>query len=1029
MILLGLLAGPRCAAAQMVSYNEHIRPILADNCFACHGSDATHREADLRLDTSQGATQDREGIPAISPRDLAKSEVWRRINSSDESDVMPPPDSHKPPLTAHQRALIKKWIEQGAAYQSHWAFAPIVRPPIPNSKEHASAQAIDLFVEAKLTAHGLTPSPRASREVLIRRVTLDLIGLPPTTEEVDAFLADGAADAFERVVDRLLASPHYGEHFGRYWLDAVRYGDTHGLHNDNVRTIWPYRDWVVAAFNRNLPFDEFTIEQLAGDMLPNPDVDQLVASGYNRNPLTTSESGTIEAEAEKRLAADRIDTTAAVWLGLTANCASCHDHKFDPLTQKEYYALAAIFKGLSDRVWDGDVRVADPVVIVAKDAVTQSRIEKIAADVKLLEQAVTARADELITGGVRLETADRTPITYEVIWAEDEDLPTPQTVMAPSPPGKWTGGAHVPVVGGRRALRLEGNVRRSIAFTAGDVPLIVRKEVTAFVHVRPDVRKPPQAISVEFISNEKTKRMVWGDAAAFGPSLGEGFVVVGPMPPAGQYARLELRATDCGLVKGKEFTGVRMAQADGAALWDQLGAVVESPSRRDDPLISARSWSGKMRERARGTSDIPVRHDIKFLLGLSRSQSNEDDEARLETYHRDFVYGQLRAALEPQANAARRLMAEQIHYETTLPMSPISGERAVPPPAHVLIRGAYDAPGEIVQPGTPAFLPPLHPSGERATRLDFARWLVNPNHPLTARVIVNRLWAQLFGAGLVRTPGDFGVQGAPPTHPELLDWLASEFIRTGWDVKRLVRRMVLSRTYQQQSRMTPASAELDPENKLLARGPRQRLDAEVLRDQALAMAGLLRTDIGGPPVRPYQPPNVWEPLGFEKSNTKNYVQDHGNALYRRSLYTLWKRTAPPPSMSTFDAPSREVFCVARGRSNTPLQALALMNDVQQVEAARALAERLLEHPGNDRNRCALAFRTATARMPTPEEVALLDNALAKFRARFQHDRQAARQYVHNGESVPNPELPVGELAAWTSLANLLLNMDETITKN
>jgi hypothetical protein len=436
-----------------------------------------------------------------------------------------------------------------------------------------------------------------------------------------------------------------------------------------------------------------------------------------------------------------------------------------------------------------------------------------------------------------------------------------------------------------------------------------------------------------------------------------------------------------------------------------------------------------LRTGARAFAEVPLRHDVNFLVGLSGTQQNAEEKKWIANWYRDFIYAPLRGALEREVHAARRLMAEQVHYEATFPVTLISGERNEPLPAHILIRGQYDKPGEKVQANTPAFLPPVEKTGDRVTRMDFARWLVSAKHPLTSRVTVNRFWQQLFGAGLVRTPADFGVQGEAPTHPELLDWLASEFMRTGWDVKRLVKLMVTSRTYRQEARVSPELLELDPYNKLLARSSRLRLDAEVLRDQALAISGLLVPDIGGPPVKPYQPSNIWEPVAFGGSNTKTYVQDHGQALYRRSLYSFWKRTAPAPAMSTFDAPSRENYCVGRSRSNTPLQALALMNDVQQFEAARAFAERLLLRTSSEGERLTHAFRCVTARPPTPVEASVLTETLAKHRAHYEKNTEAASQVIANGESKANGMLPVGEFAAWTMMANLLMNLDEAVVRN
>ena len=798
----------------------------------------------------------------------------------------------------------------------------------------------------------------------------------------------------------------------------------------------------MQAFNTNLPFNQFTIEQLAGDLLPNPRIDQLVATGYNRLHLTTSEGGAIEAEAEARNTGDRTDTTAAVFLGLTAGCATCHDHKFDPLTQREYYSLGAFFKGLADRPWDGNVRIPGPIAVIADTPATQRRIDEVVSAVRPLEAALSARADQLIAEQPLLKL-EKKPITYEVVWAEDSDLVAPADFRAPesaaaiashSAPdraGEWREGADVPVAGGKRALRLEGPTTRPFTFTTGDVTLLVRSEASAFVYFSPDPANPPRAVSLEFISEEKTNRMIWGDRDAFGPEISETSRYAGPLPAAspGAFARLNLSACDSGVSEGKSYTGLRIAQSDGAAWWDRAGAKLTSPDASADPLLSSAAWSSSLQANARFVESVPIRHDIKFLVGLSSTQQNEDEKQRKARYHRDYIYAPLRAALEPEEHAARRVLSEEIHYELTFPATLISRELPEPHPAHILLRGQYDKPGDLVTPATPAFLPPLASAGPRPTRLDLARWLVSEKNPLTARVTVNRFWQQLLGAGLVRTPADFGAQGEPPTHSELLDWLAGEFIRTGWDVKALVRLIVTSRTYRQSSDVSPALLELDPFNKLLARGPRLRLDGEVLRDQALALGGLLVPVIGGPPVRPYQPINIWEPVAFGGSNTKTYVQDHGAALYRRSLYTFWKRTAPAPAMSTFDAPSRETFCTGRGRSDTPLQALALMNDVQQFEAARAFAEKLLAEKSTDTRRLALAFRTVTAREPDATERALLSETLATHRAHFAADPAAAEKILTNGESKSASPAPAPEVAAWTMVANLLLNLDEAVTRN
>ncbi len=1046
-VALALLALSVARAEPAVSFNQDIRPILSDNCFACHGTDAAHRKAKLRLDLPEGAYAERKGLRAIVPGDLASSEAWLRINSEYEDEVMPPPDSHKT-LTPEQRALIKRWIEQGAAYQRHWSYEPIAKSVLPPAAGGAAEHPVDRFVGARLDARGLALAPEAPPEVLLRRVSLALTGLPPTVAELDAYLADRAPGAYERAVDRLLASPRYGEHIARGWLDAVRYADTHGMHLDNVRSLWPYRDWVVDAFNRNQPFDQFTLEQLAGDLLPHPTPSQRVATGYIRGNLSTAEAGTIEGEQRARDAADRTETTAAVWLGLTANCASCHDHKFDPLSQKEYYQLSAFFQSLDVPVWDGNVPIYGPHFVIG-DAAQRKRLDFIAKELPRREAALSRRIDELIAANPVLIKPPKEPVTYEVIWAEDGDTPRYDTFGGPAPAGEWR--EDQPVAGGRRALRLEGKTDRPVLFGGPDVPLVVRTEARAFVHVRPDPAQPPRALALEFIvPGKEPTRLIWGDPKAFDGAQATSFKVAGPMPLAGTYVRLEIAATETCVDSRTAYTGIRLLQSDGVALWDRVGALYTSPDGSNDPLLSETAWRREMNRlyvagRPGQKSNVvqpdeapfasyikqpsPLPLDIRYYTRLSESQQSEEEKRISPTYFRRYISGPLRGLVETEAFAARELIAELVWLENTLEATLVARERAEPRVSHVLLRGQYDQLGDPVEPATPAFLPPLAPEGKRANRLDLARWLIRPENPLTARVTVNRFWQQLFGAGLVRSPGDFGAQGIPPTHPELLDWLAADFREHGWDVKRFLRQLVTSRTFRQDSKASPALLELDPANQLLARGPRYRLDAEVLRDQALAMSGLLVPTRGGPPVRPYQPENIWEPVAFVGSNTQYYHQDHGAALYRRSLYTLVKRNAPAPAFTTFDAPSRDSFCLQRERTNTPLQALALMNDVQHLEAARALAESLLALSGGDADRLAHAFRAVTARKPDAKEQTLLAQALDKQRAHFSTRAEEAARLIAVGESTPAHQAPPEEIAAWTLVANLLMNLDETLSLN
>lgn len=1033
---LTLILQAAFSAEGTVSFNEQIRPILSDNCFSCHGTDATHRKK-RRLDTPEGAYAARNEIRAIVPGDPDDSDLWLRITSTDEDEMMPPKDSNKPPLTKAQRDLIKRWIEEGAVYQKHWAFEPIARPANPpppaTATRGAGPETIDAFVLAKLAPRQLALSPEAPREILFRRLTLDLTGLPPTPAELDAFLADTAPDAYEKAVDRLLASPRYGEHFARYWLDAVRYADTHGLHFDNIRSIWPYRDWVVAAFNRNLPFNQFTIEQLAGDLLPNPTESQLIATGYLRSNLTTHEGGSITEELIARNTADRVNTTAAAWLGLTASCASCHDHKFDPLTQKEYYQLGAFFRGLEDRGWDGNVALPGPRILLGSPA-QLAQLDRVAAELAAREEAL---ADLTTKAAARVPMPKSSePAMYEVVWADDGDAPTPEDFQTSPLERGWREGEAVPLVSGHRALRIEGPIQRDVFFGSGDVALKMHQALRAFVHVHLDPAKRPKALSIEFLLTErwsprrtvtkKSRRLVWGDAAAVGPA-GDDTVAVGSLPLAGNYFRLEADGALAGLKLDDAYTGIRISLSDGAAWCDNIGTVVESVAEKD-PLLSQVAWRTSVRQDS-GFDHVALPLEILDLLQAEKSTLSPAEQKRIQSWYRNYVFGPLRGALENKLHAARALIAEQVWIEKQLAGSLVARERAQPRESHVLLRGQYDQLGEPVQPDTPAFLPPLQRSASRATRLDLARWLVSAENPLVPRVVVNRFWQQLFGAGIVRTPEDFGTQGEPPGHRELLDWLARDFMDQGWNVKRLVRLLVTSRAYCQDSRCSPMLYEIDPANRLLGRASRFRLDAEIIRDQALVFGGLLVEQIGGAPVKPYQPDNVWEPVAFTGSNTRHYQRDTGAALYRRSLYTLWKRTAPPASLATFDAPSREAFCVVRQRSNTPLQALALMNDVQQFEAARTFAASVLARNEPEPARLAFAFRCVTARVPSPRERTLLADALNTQRARLAAHPAAAEKVLTNGDSPPPPHLPPGELAAWTLLVTLLFNLDEAINRN
>jgi hypothetical protein len=1006
-----------------VSFNKDIRPILADNCLACHGFDPSHRKADLRLDTFEGATAVRDGSRAIAPGEPQSSEMLRRVRSSDPSVMMPPPDSGKR-LSRDQVATLERWVRQGARYERHWAFEAPSRPPLPQvSNKTWTKNEIDFFILARLEQEQLSVSPEASKETLIRRVTLDLTGLPPSLEEVDDFLADTTPDAYERVVDRLLASPRYGEHMAHYWLDVARYGDTHGLHLDNERGMWTYRDWVVKAFNENLPFDQFTVWQLAGDMLPEPTTDQLIASGFNRCNVSTSEGGAIDEEFHVRYAVDRVETTSTAWMGLTMGCAVCHDHKLDPITQKEFFQVFSIFNNMDEKAMDGNALLPPPVMKIATPE-QQKQLDEISA----LEKTIRLRISNEVQAVAYTDPASLTntakPEPRTVVWVED-DFPADAEVKNDGEPATWVE-APGPVFSGQKALRKTGKGLNQVYFKRSAEPVIITPgaKVFANVYIKPD--ETPKAIMLQYHTKEWSNRANWGDADAipYGAKDTTQKVQIGDLPETGKWVRLEVEAARLGLEPGVSINGLAFTAFDGAVYWDQAGFELS----HDPALDPARSFSAWAKAEAQLGDKSTLSKQLKGFLKKDYAALAADQQQKLRTYYLENVWEEPGSAV---AEARKELKAAQSRKEAldkVIPQTLISKELEKPRPAFVLIRGEYDKHGEPVGPGTPSILPPL-PESESTNRLTFARWLVDGKHPLTGRVTVNRFWQQFFGTGIVKTSEDLGTKGDWPSHPELLDWLAVELPESGWDVKALVKRIVTSATYRQDSKVTPALAKADPENRLLARGARFRLDAEVLRDSALHAAGLLNFTMGGRGVRTYQPPGIWEAVGYTKSDTANYTQDKGDALYRRSLYIFLKRTAPSPLLTTFDGPSREQCRSRRERTNTPLQALLTLNDVQYFEAARHLGYRMLKGADDDSERLRHGFRLVTARQPTASELDTLTDVLVAQRARYKADPKAAHGTISTGDSPVQTDVATEDLAAYTLLANLMLNLDEALTRN
>ena len=1018
-----LLSAVSASAADKLDFNRDIRPILSDNCFACHGFDAKKRKAELRLDTPEGAYAAIDGTFPVKPGDASASTIIHRALSTDEDEVMPPPETNKK-LSPAQIDVLKRWIDEGAEYKRHWSFETPVKPAqpeIPNPKAEIR-NGIDSFIQDRLQKEGLNPSPVASKETLIRRVTLDLTGLPPTLAEIDAFLADSSPDAYEKVVNRLLKSERYGEHMGRYWLDAARYADTHGLHLDNERSMWPYRDWVVRAFNENLPFDDFTIWQIAGDLLPEATMDQKIASGFNRCNVTTSEGGSINEEFIFRYAVDRADTTVAVWMGLTAGCAVCHDHKFDPITQKEFYQLYAFFNSAADPAMDGNILLTPPTLRLS----TPEQSQKLAA----LDQNIAAKQAEIRALIKNLNYTDPATLnpappvqTSEVVWFDDSFPPGANVGVAGSPTAYVTKESG-PVFSGVKALkRTAKGVAQDYFSKGGNFTVPPNGKIS--VHCYLDEKNPPSAVMLQFHTAGWNHRALWGEEGAipFGKVRTPERVRVGNLPELGKWVKLEVEAAKLGLKPGAKVTGYAFTQFDGTVYWDRLAM-----TSRVDPSKDAK-WSWQVwvkNNQGKRVEGLP--NDLQTLVrGKKAEEWPEKDVARLKDWWFENEYQGAREIIEGAGAQKLALEAEKKALEDTIPATFIMADLPEPRESFIMERGLYDKPSEKVERGTPAAFPPLK-SKDTATRLDLAKWLVSPEHPLTSRVAVNRFWQQFFGTGLVKTSNDFGSQGTPPTHPELLDWLAVTFRESGWDMKQFVKLIVTSHTYRQSAEFTDQSLQADPENRLLARGPRFRLDAEVVRDQALFLSGLLSPKIGGKGVRPYQPENIWEPVAFGGSNTKNYIQDHGESLYRRSLYTFWKRTAPPPNMTSFDAPNRESYCLQRERSNTPLQALTLMNDVQFFEASRAFAQHILSSQPDTETRLTALMRSATGRQPEEVERDIMRRALGKHHAHFKSHPEEAQKAITYGESKPDPKLDPAELAAWTMVANLVLNLDEVVTK-
>lgn len=1185
VLMLGFARNSEAASAagtaqKPLDYTRDIRPILADNCFTCHGPDENKRKGKLRLDLPEEAVKPgKSGKRAIVAGNVGESELLTRLVTKDEDELMPPTKTGKK-LTQAQIDTLKRWIQEGAKSETHWSFVTPQRPATPITKNNQWAHnEIDRFVLSKLEEQNLKPSPEADRATLIRRATLDVTGLPPTPQEIDRFLSDKSPDAYEKLVDRLLESPNYGEHMAKYWLDAVRYADTHGYHIDSERSMWKYRDWLIDAYNSNKPFDAFTIEQIAGDLLPNATVDQKVATGYVRANMTTGEGGAIEEEYMAKYAFDRVETTGTVYLGLTMICARCHSHKYDAVTQREYYGLYALFNNLNEAVMDGNAPNPEPVLKVPT-ADQAKRLERLKADIEGALKHIEApsakldgdqpawearwrqalqpgwtgltasSAKSLSTNGPALTlepsqlvvapklTANETfelrfPITATAIGGLKLELLAPKGVSEKSVVGVAEVEAELVSGMDRKATKVSFNYvfadaadkdrdagrlndgKTDTSWTSS----VSSGEARSVVLVCPDPVKVPAGselvvrLKIDDPAKNGSVQQFRISAATAEPLLGSltpprftPWMMLGPLPsedPKAVYnAVLE---PEKGYQPTKGYPGVK-----DEAKWHSRGDIEDSrsnllvqdlhgihgvrylhrtfnaPSAQsvgislhadgwfkiwlNGTLVAERDHDEKPGEGAlrtklnlrAGQNELLVK--VVTIQGASYFQFGVDPESK-DTISPKVAAVLSAASSTPDAGKAlvrdyyRRQHSdeyratfqnlsqwkdEEAALDRVIPRTMVAREMDKSRDTFVLMRGEYDKRGDKVPPTTPAALSPW-PAGAPTNRLGLAQWLVDPRHPLTPRVNANRIWQQYFGIGIVKTSDDFGVQGEAPSNPALMNWLACQFrdggqltVREGrkqtlrkvsaWNVKELTRLILTSSTYRQSSRISPELLARDPENRLMARGPRFRIDGEQVRDSALFASGLLVEKRGGRSVKPVEPSGLWEAVSF--NNSQRYIPEPGEAQHRRSLYTFWKRQSPPPNMMIFDAPTREYCTVRRSRSNTPLQALVVLNDPHFVEASRALADRMLAEGGKStRDRLRYGFRLVTSRQPKGDELTILENALKAQSAEYERDAESAKKLLTVGEYRTRATMPAPQLAAWTSVANVLLNLDEALTKN
>ena len=1006
----------RCVDAaeqSAIGFNQSIRPILSDNCFACHGPDAGQRKGKLRLDLREAAIERK----AIVPGKPDESELIKRIFTDAADDLMPPADSHKV-LTSEQKDLLKTWIAEGAVYEGHWSYIPPVKPKTPSG-----ANGVDHLVRERLKTLGMKPSPQADQRTLIRRLYFDLVGLPPTPDEVEAFERDGSSDSYARLVERLLARPEYGERMAIPWLDVVRFADTIGYHSDTPRNIWPYRDYVIRAFNENKPFDQFTIEQLAGDLLPDPTLDQKVASAFNRLLLTTEEGGAQPKDYEARMLTDRVRAVGTVWMGQTLGCAACHDHKFDPIAQKDFYAMGAFFADITEPIIGK--REEGMLVPTKKQSLELAKLDE---QLQRLQKDFDGEHTELAEAFEQWQETQLLALENERLWTQLKPAEMQSSAGAKLEAQK----ENSILVKGKKAekdvykitfdsspnpisgLRLEALPHDSLpskgSGRAGNGNFVIT-EITAELK-RADGSTEPisfaraQASFEQTFAAENNPEKRWGAAAAIDGNTNQFGWAILPEVNKPQQLLLELAAP------------IRFEKGDSLALH-----IIQNHGSGNHTLGHFRISATPSFDAVRAPlSDLPP-SEIANILRIAADKRNAEQSQKLFT-HFKTVTPELKE-LRSQIASAKKGRED---FVATIPRSIVSHAYGKPRTVRILPRGNFlNDSGEIVRPALPQVLAGEPPSDRRLTRLDLAKWLVARENPLTARVTMNRLWKQFFATGLSKVLDDLGAQGEPPPNQALLDWLACEFMATGWDFKHMVRTVVMSDTYKQSSVVTPELRVRDPYNRELAAQSRWRLEAELVRDNALAVSGLLVRKIGGPSAKPYQPDGYWENLNFPP---RTYDASRDENQYRRGLYTWWQRSYTHPSMLAFDAPTREECIAERTRANIPQQALVLLNDPTYVEASRTFAEKIMtECNGNTRSRISWAWRQTLGRTATSEELETLENLYQKHLTDYTSDPKSAEMLLAVGLKNRNKDLNISELAAWTNVARAILNLHETITRS